>query len=565
MKEPLLRVRDLTVSLRFPSTVVLEAIDLDLAAGETIGILGESGAGKTTLAKVFLRLLPPSEWVVKGSIRLCERDILCTNERDLREIRGRQISLISQEPELALNPVLPVGEQVGEVLRAHSKLDRRHRREEVNSMLAAVGLSEPHISRAYPHELSGGQRQRAAIALSLVSKPSVLIADELTSALDNVTQAAVLDLLKTLRERMHLALLFITHNPALLSGLADRVLVMREGRIIEAGGLRQILQHPSHSYTRQLISSIPRISHPRFSSSPAPNSKESSQVRNLNSGVGIGLSDGRPPPPLLEARSLNKRYLKRPWLSDPVRVIALNEASLTVWPGSTLALVGKSGAGKSTLGRCVALLEAVDSGEIQFCGRDVRTLKRDELAATRRDIQLVFQQSATAMNPRFRAVDVVAEPLRIEGSTSSSECRQLALASLEQVAIPDGWADRTSLQFSGGQRQRIAIARALILKPKLLVFDEAFSGLDVCTQMQIADMLVDLQISQSLSYLFISHDLRMAAYLADTIAVIDQGRIVETGSSAHLFSGAQRKETRELVGAIPALWESAPIPPDTVL
>ncbi len=257
MAELLLRVRDLIVHLRLPPTVILEGISFDLAAGETVGILGESGAGKTTLAKAIIRLLPPDPWAVEGSVRLRESELLRASERELQKVRGAQISLISQEPELALNPVLAVGKQADEVLRAHSKFDRRRRRQEVDSILSAVGLPEPHISRAYPHQLSGGQRQRVAIALALISKPSLLIADEPTSALDNVTEAAVLDLLKSVRDRFRLALVFITHNPALLSGLADRVLVMRHGRIIEAGASPQIFRKPSHPYTRELLRSMP--------------------------------------------------------------------------------------------------------------------------------------------------------------------------------------------------------------------------------------------------------------------------------------------------------------------
>jgi peptide/nickel transport system ATP-binding protein len=552
MTEPLLQVRDLIVHLRFPSAVVLDRVGFDLGVGETIGILGESGAGKTTLAKALLRLLPPDCWQLKGSIRFRGSEILHANQRELRKVRGAQISLISQEPELALNPVMSLGKQADEVLRAHSSLDRRCRREEVDSILAAVGLPERHIARAYPHELSGGQRQRAAIALSLISKPSLLIADEPTSALDNLTQAAVLDLLKRIRDHFRLALLFITHNPALLNGLADRVLVMRGGRIIEAGALPQTFWEPNHPYTQELLKSIP----------PMPDQRQSPPepliltAELLKMDVGTDRSAARPLP-ILEVQHLRKQYLRGPWLSAKTRVTALEDVNLSVWPRSTLALVGKSGAGKSTLGRCVALLEEADSGHIRFQGRDVLALRRNELAAIRRDIQFVFQQSATAMNPGFKASEVVAEPLRIEGSTSKNECRKQALASLEKVGIAARWADRPPLEFSGGQRQRIAIARALILKPKLLVLDEAFSGLDVCTQMQIADMLIDLQASQAVSYLFISHDLRMAAYLADTIAVIEHGRIVEIGSAAGLFSLSQRKETRELIDAIPRMGESA--------
>ncbi len=257
MPELLLRVRELTVHLRSPRALVLDRVGFDLAAGESIGILGESGAGKTTLAKAIVRLLPAECWAVEGSIRFRGSELLRAKERELQKVRGAQISPISQEPELALNPVLAVGKQIDEVLRAHSSLHRRRRREEVDSILRAVGLPGPHISRAYPHELSGGQRQRAAIALSLISKPSLLIADEPTSALDNVTQAAVLDLLKSVRDRFGLALVFITHNPAVLSGLADRVLVMRGGCIVEEGASSQMLSKPTHPYTQELLRSIP--------------------------------------------------------------------------------------------------------------------------------------------------------------------------------------------------------------------------------------------------------------------------------------------------------------------
>ncbi len=272
------------------------------------------------------------------------------------------------------------------------------------------------------------------------------------------------------------------------------------------------------------------------------------------------------PGPLLEARNLSKQYVRGRWPSARMPVIALEDVGLTLWPGSTLALVGKSGAGKSTLARCLTLLEAPDSGEIRFQGRDVLALGKNERGAIRREIQLVFQQSATAMNPLFQAVEIVAEPLRIERATSKKESCERALALLEQVGILARSARRLPLEFSGGQRQRIAIARALILKPKLLILDEALAGLDVCTQAQIANLLLQLQASLSLSYLFISHDLRMAAYLADTMAVIEHGRIVETGSVAGLFSGAEQKETRELINAIPQMTEAVAVSrPDTVL
>ncbi len=533
VSSPLLQIRDLTVRLRFSGAAVLNGVSFDLAAGESVGILGESGCGKTTLAKTLLQLLPPDNWLASGSVQFRQSELLAANDRQLRKIRGAQISLISQEPELALNPVLTVGRQIDEVLRAHSQMDRRSRRQEIEFLLSATGLPGSQIYSAYPHELSGGQRQRVAIAQSLIAKPSLLIADEPTSALDNLTQAETLALLRTLKDRLHVALLFITHNPALLSGLASRLIVMRGGAIVEDGGFEQLYWKPQHSYTEALMRVIPSQ---RISTMAAPN---------------------LPRTPLLEVQHLTKTYARaRSPFRTQARVVALEDIQLTIPPQSTLALVGKSGAGKSTLARCVALLESPDSGAVRFQNQELFTLHGATLAAARRNIQLIFQHSATAMDPLFSALEVVAEPLRIQGTIHKQECQERALAMMNEVGISSDWAHRSSREFSGGQRQRIALARALILKPKLLVLDEALAGLDPGMQLQIADMLLRLQAFLSLSYLFISHDLRMAAYLSDAIAIIEHGKIVETGSVDDIFSHTERPATRELLNSIPAVLPS---------
>jgi peptide/nickel transport system ATP-binding protein len=541
----LLQVRDLTVQLRSSAAPLLDRISFDLGVGRSTGILGESGCGKTTLAKALIRLLAPEVWDVCGSVQFCGTELLAASKHQLRRVRGAQISLIPQEPELALSPVLTVGRQIDEVLRAHSNLDRKCRREEIDSMLAAAGLPDRHVYSAYPHELSGGQRQRIVIAQSLIAKPALLIADEPTSALDNITRAEILGLLKRLKDRFQLALLFITHNPALLSGLADHLMVMRSGRIIEEGSFRQVYRNPKHSHAKMLVSTIPGISHARF------------LERKVNSPI--------PPQPLLEAQHISKAYVRRrgPFRAN-ARVVALENVQLTIPSRSTVALVGKSGAGKSTLGRCIALLEVPDSGKIHFEGNDLLTLNGRELADTRRHVQFVFQHSAMAMNPSFSMLDVVAEPLRIQGTADKKERRERALAIMEEVGISPLWADRSPLEFSGGQRQRIAIARALILKPKLLVLDEALAGLDPGTQLQIANLLLRLQASLLLSYLFISHDLQMAAYLSSSIAVIEQGRIIETGDVEQIFARAVSPATRELVESIPGFRAPWPAQADTV-
>ncbi len=527
MLQPLLQVQDLSLQFSSSSSAAVKGVSFCLDPGETIGLLGASGAGKTTLARALLRLLPPACRVIAGSIQFRGTEILQANEHELQKIRGAQISFIGQEPELALNPVVPVGEQVAEVIYAHSTHKRRLCREKSRSVLAAVGLPDCHIYSAYPHQLSGGQRQRVVIAQALACKPALLIADEPTSALDNVMQAEILALLKRLKDRLQLALIFITHNPALLSGLADRVAVMYAGRIVEEGTFEQIYWRSRHSFTKELLKAIPALQ---------PEALPMSRSQSL---------------PLVEVRNLSKSYVRGGWRSSTrSHVAALEDIHLKIFPRTTLALVGKSGSGKSTLGRCLAGLEDPDSGEILFQGKNILKLSRKELLPVRRRIQLIFQHSATAMNPLLSAAEVVGEPLRVLAGVPKKERHELALAMMEQVGISSQWADRRPLEFSGGQRQRLAIARALILKPNLLILDEALAGLDLSTQAQIANLLRQLQASFSLSYLFISHDLRMAAHLANTIAVMQDGRIMESKSVAELFSHPQ-EGTRDLIRSIP--------------
>jgi peptide/nickel transport system ATP-binding protein len=534
----LLQVQDLRLQFRRSSSPAVDGISFSLQPGEAIGVLGESGAGKTTLARAILRLLPPGCQVINGSIRFGETEILQAHEKDLQKIRGAQISSISQEPELALNPVISVGEQIAEVIRAHFPYKRRSLRQEVLSMLEAVGLSPQRFYSAYPHQLSGGQRQRVVIAQALVCKPKLLIADEPTSALDNVLQAEILDLLRQLRDRLQLALVFITHNPALLNGLTDRVLVMCAGRIVEEGGFEQIYWRPRHSFTQTLLKAIP----------PLPS----------ESAAGPAVQQTKP---VMEARHLRKAYLRGGWRSSTkTHVLALADVSLQIDPGSTLALAGRSGSGKSTLARCLARLEDPDSGEILWKGQDLLKLSRSELVSARRRVQLVFQHSATAMNPLLPVAESVGEPLRMQNGVAKKERRERALAAMEQVGISPQWADRRPLEFSGGQRQRLALARALTLEPDLLILDEALAGLDLSAQAQIVDLLKQLQASRPLAYLFITHDLRMAAHLAGTIAVMKEGRIVEFGSVADVLSRPQ-EESLALIRSIPQVATPAGVRP----
>ncbi len=531
--ESLLQVRNLTIGYRGRDAVERRALDdlsFELGSGETLGLLGQSGCGKTTLALALLRLLPRTARVLSGSIHFRGRDILHADERTLQAIRGAEASIVFQEPAMSLNPVMRVGDQIAEVARAHSNANRRTHREDAELALAAVHLAGTRMYTAYPHQLSSGQRQRIAIAQALVCKPAFLIADEPTSALDNTTQKGILDLLKELKQRLQIALLFITHNPALLAGFADRLLIMSEGRFVEEGSPARIRENPKHSYTRELFRSTPP-----FLAARTPMFRAPGQAT-----------------PIVKVLHLRKRYVQGRWYSrNRFQVAALDDISLTIPMCSTLALVGESGAGKSTLGRCLCRLEEPDSGEIWFEEKNLLALAPQELFALRRNIQFIFQDSATAMNPRFSLLDIVEEPLRLQSDDSWKIRRQQALAMMERVGISPQWANRSPFELSGGQRQRLAIARALVLRPRLLILDEALSSLDLPIQMQIMDLLLGLQTSLSLTYLFITHDLPLAVYMADQIAVLQEGRMVESGSISTVFSSAKHPYTHLLLAAIP--------------
>ena len=542
---PLLQVRHLTVEQREPGKAVLDGVSFDLGPGETVGVLGNSGAGKTTLARAFLRLLSTTLRVTGGTVLFCGNDLLCATAHQLRQIRGAQISLIHQEPELVLNPVIRVGEQVVEVLRAHAKHDQRKLRAEAQAMLAAVGLPDRDIYFAYPHQLSGGQRQRVVIAQALVAKPALLIADEPTSALDNVAQAAILDLLKDCKRRYGLAVLFITHNPPLLSGLADRVMVIHEGHIVESSTFDQVCWEPSHPYTKDLWRAIAPI---------AGMHKRRREPRTA-SEMDLCLHAGD----VAQTPLLNVRHLRKSYSRDDSSVVAVDGVEFCIPHCSRTALVGRSGCGKSTLAKCITRLVEPDSGEIWFNGRNLLALSRRELASMQSRIQIILQHSSVSINPRFTALQTVEEPLRIQQRFSKRERRSRALAIMARLGIPPEWAGRLPMELSGGQRQRLTLARALIQEPSLLILDEAVCGLDVPVQKEIADLLVELQRTFSLSYLYISHDLRMAAYLADDIAVMYKGRIVERASVDELFSRPQHPETDKLIRSTPRVGDCSAV------
>jgi ABC-type glutathione transport system ATPase component len=523
--EPLLRVSGLSVDYDATGGNVVHALrnlDLDIADGESIGLLGESGSGKSSLALALLRLLPKNAHMASGSVAYRGRNVAELSPADLRAMRGAEVALISQEPALALNPVLSLGQQLVDVLRAHGKLKRTELSARCTEMLRQVGFDDPErILRAYPHELSGGQRQRVAIAQALICRPKLLIADEPLSALDAATQAEILELLQRLKRDLGLAMLFITHNAGALAALADNIVVMREGETIARGTMDR-LQASSDEYVQGILFPEKSLAH----SARPQRTKESGAA-------------------LLEVRGLSKRFVQKRMLSRKEFVmLALEGIDLSLQPGSTVAVLGRSGSGKSTLARCLAGFETPDAGAILLDGKLVAKNKAGALPP----VQMIFQDAATSLNPRFTARQIVAEPLEIARWKTETDRATRAMNLMGEVGLDPDWAARLAGEFSGGQRQRLALARALAAQPRLLVMDEALSGLDMPLQAQMVRLLMDLQSRHGLTYLYISHDLNFISLFAQEVVVMDAGRIVER-TTPEMLGQSVHPATRELVEA----------------
>lgn len=518
--QALLRVSGLNVAYRTGDQTVpaLRNISFTLEEGETLGITGASGSGKTSLGLALLGLFPLAT-KVSGEIRFDDKD-LNAGSKEIAKLRGSGISMIFQEPALALNPVLRVGKQMVHVLRSHGKKTSELKRE-IDHAFREAGLTNPQrIAHAYPHQLSGGERQRVAIAQALVSRPRLLIADEPLSALDPITQEEILELLQRLKKDRYLSVLFITHGSAILSAIANRVLVMRDGEIIASGALSELREKDSDRYVRALLSPAQEIPSSRTVHSDGLESAEH--------------------PSLLQVSHVSKRLVQSHFLfREKFAVFALRNVNLEMRAGTTTALIGESGSGKSTLARCIAGFETIDTGQILFNGSAIKT------NSAPKQVQLIFQDAATALNPRLAAAQLIAEPLELAKWSDQKERDRRVLELLEDVGLDPDSRYRLPHQFSGGQKQRIAIARALSLNPQLLILDEALSGLDLPLQARMVQLLLKLQSKYRLSYLYISHDLNFLSLFAEEIAVMHEGTIVERLSPKDL-SHASHPHTQAL-------------------
>ena len=523
----LLEVQNLSVNFGAGADPVraVRGVSFTIARGETVALVGESGSGKSVTALSVLQLLPyPAASHPSGSIRFQGRELVGASTRDLLQVRGNRISMIFQEPMTSLNPLHTIEQQVNEVLILHKRLSREAARKRTLELLEQVGIPEAAKRLdAYPHQLSGGQRQRVMIAMALANEPDLLIADEPTTALDVTIQAQILKLLKSLQARYGMALLFITHDLGIVRKVADRVCVMTQGRIVEQGPVAQVFDNPQHSYTQHLLSAEPK---------------------------------GRPPPAdpqapeILRLDDLKVHFpIKRGVLRRTVGYVkAVDGVSIALREGHTIGLVGESGSGKTTLGLALLRLEQSQGG-IRFDGHDLQAFGQRELRPLRREMQIVFQDPFSSLSPRMSVGEIVGEGLEVHRIGTREERADLIDKALREVGLDPAARDRYPHEFSGGQRQRIAIARALVLKPRLIVLDEPTSALDMSVQAQIVDLLRDLQQRHRLAYLFISHDLKVVRALADEVVVLRHGKVVERGSARQIFEAPQDPYTRALIAA----------------
>lgn len=556
MSEALLRIADLRVEYRGSTgtTTAVQGVSLEVRAGETLALVGESGSGKSTLAHAVIGLLHGGV-ITGGEISFGDERIETASQRALQRIRGARIGLVPQDPGTSLNPVQRIGDQVGEVLRIHGRADRRTARLEAVRILEEAGLDRPELrARQYPQDLSGGQRQRVLIGMALACRPELVIADEPTSALDVTVQRRILDHLATRTREAGTAVLLITHDLAVAAERADRIAVMRRGLIVETGSATDVLGSPRHEYTQQLIAAAPglnpdgrptRAAIARRADADGPAPKADATGLAGHRGIDEAARPGELP--LLSATGLRKTFT----IARGITLTAVADVSLEIGRGETLAVVGESGSGKSTTARIIARLAEADAGTVTFDGEDITALRGARLRALRRRIQVVYQNPYVSLNPKLTIEQIVAEPLRAFGIGDRRSRRASVEELLDQVALPGGYLDRRPAELSGGQRQRVAIARALALRPELLVLDEPVSALDVSVQAQILELLERLQAELDLAYLFISHDLAVVRRLADRVAVMRQGHIVETAPTAELFGAPRHEYTRELLAAVP--------------
>ena len=548
----LLKVSNLCTDIQLTDSTLhaVKDVSFEVHRGETFALVGESGSGKSITALSVARLLPDAAKITQGEVLLNGENLLAYSERDMRDVRGGKISMIFQEPMTSLNPVVKIGKQIIESLIRHEDIAKQAAYNRCLDLLNAVGLPDPHRNiNEYPHQLSGGMRQRVMIAIALASNPDVLIADEPTTALDVTIQAQVLELLRKLQEELQMGLVFITHDLGVVQQIADRIAVMRHGEIVENAIGNTFFSAPEHEYSKQLLNSVPSIEK-RGMRLSADSMDEQTQVISVDPAY-LEKKD-----PILDVEKLKVHFPIRKGVFKRVvgYVKAVNDVSLKLYPGKTLALVGESGCGKTTVGKSILQLLNITEGEIKLESLNLAELAAEQLRKLRSDFQIVFQDPYSSLNPRMLVGDIIEEgmiALNVENDAVKRKSRVQEL--LEQVDLPKDSVNRYPHEFSGGQRQRICIARALAVDPKVIICDEPTSALDVSVQAQVLNLLKDLQYELGVSYLFITHNMSVVSYLADDVADMYQGEIIEKGPALEVLENPQHEYTRKLLDAVPHL------------
>lgn len=558
-KTPLLQIQNLVISFSRENTWndVIKNISFDVYKNEILGVVGESGSGKSVSSLAVLGLLPDKiSKISNGKILYQEKDLTQISSRDFRKIRGRQISMIFQEPMSSLNPSLKCGYQVEEILFEHTHLSKKEVKAEVLSLFEKVKLPNPEkIYNSYPHQISGGQKQRVMIAMAIACKPNILIADEPTTALDVTVQKEIIKLLKDLQQETEMSIIFISHDLALVSEIADRVLVMYKGEIVEQGETSEIFHHPKQTYTKALIASRPSLEErlkrlptiADFLNNTTPTQLITPEERAEN------LEKLYSKPPILEVKNIEKIYYSRMGiLGKKVGFQALQDISFKVYEGETKGLVGESGSGKSTIGNAILQLDKATKGQIFYKGIDITALSDKEFKNFRKEIQIIFQDPYSSLNPKMKVGEAIIEPMHVHKLyKNNKERKQKAIEILERVGLSSAHFNRYPHEFSGGQRQRIGIARTIALQPKLIVCDESVSALDISVQAQVLNLLNELKESFGFTYIFISHDLAVVKYMSDKILVLNKGKLEEETEADELYQNPKTEYSRKLIDAIP--------------
>jgi peptide/nickel transport system ATP-binding protein len=552
---PILIIKNLSIS--FGENEVIHNISYHLNKNEVLGIVGESGSGKSVSSLAILGLLPkPISKITSGEILFEDIDLTQTSTKEFQTVRGNKIAMIFQEPMSSLNPSMTCGKQVQEILLKHSSLSKKASKQKVLLLFEKVKLPQPErVFRAYPHEISGGQKQRVMIAMAIACKPDVLIADEPTTALDVTIQKDIILLLKELQQENNMSIIFITHDLALISEIANRVLVMYQGEIVEQNDVFSIFKTPKHSYTKALINSRPSL-HVRLKALPTIQdylnkaiSKEviSPEKREQEHKILYGST------PLLEVVNVEKEYIsKSGWFTKPQKFKAVNNVSFKLYNSETLGLVGESGCGKSTLGNAILQLDKVTAGKILYKGIDITKLSKKELKKLRKDIQIIFQDPYSSLNPRIPIGKAIMEPMKVHNLfNSEKERKENVIHILTKVGLGETVFNRYPHEFSGGQRQRIGIARTIALQPKLIVCDESVSALDISVQAQVLNLLNELKREFGFTYIFISHDLAVVKYMSDQLLVMNNGKIEELDDADVIYNLPKKDYTKKLIDAIP--------------